>query len=79
MPDWDKRKFNRNWSTNYLDKKKILYVSHNNGAHLVVYSDHGLYDFWPGTGLWIHRDTYTKGRGIMNMMKDMDKRKGSEL
>lgn len=75
MPDWDKRKSNREWSTEYLRQHGFLFVSNNGGAHLVVYKDEQIYDFWPGTGLWIHRDTQKKGRGIKNMIKDMEKRK----
>lgn len=65
MPHWDKRQENREWTTNFLIENDIPFESHNKGAHLVI----GDYDFWPGTGLFIHRPSQEKGRGIRNLMK----------
>lgn len=46
----------------------------NGAAHLIVRTDHGIVDFWPGTGKWItrfnHPGTYRmQGRGADNLMR----------
>ena len=39
-----------------------------NGAHLIVQGRRSTIDFWPGTGLWIDRDTNTTGRGVQKLI-----------
>ncbi len=67
--DWkefkkDRKKSNTIWSTNYLKEKGIEFESKNNGAHLALKD----YDFWPATGLFIHKTTKEKGRGVKNLV-----------
>lgn len=61
----DKRKKNTNSSTLLLQSFGISFISKNNGAHLII----GNYDFWPSTGLFIHRKTQMKGRGIFRLVE----------
>lgn len=61
----ENRKRIRDWSTNYLKRNNIEFTSHNNGIHLKV----GDYDFWPSTGMFLHKKTRTKGRGVFKLVK----------
>lgn len=63
-----KRANNRDNSAALLTAKNIPFVSHNNGAHLIVASKIGVFDFWPGTGRWISRNTGSKGFGVKNLL-----------
>jgi hypothetical protein len=61
----EKRASNRESGARILTEAGIPYESKNGGAHLVVGER---YDYWPGTGLWIHRETRHKGRGIRGLI-----------
>ena len=63
-----KREFNRKNSPKVLKKNKIEYEDMNKGAHLLVARQ---VDFWPGTGLWICRDTKRRGRGVEKLVEFM--------
>lgn len=65
----DKRKSNTEWSTKYLIDNKIEFQSKNGGSHLVLKD----YDFYPSTGLFIHKTTKEKFRGIKNLIKRLKK------
>lgn len=54
-------------STKLLIKKGIKFESFNNGIHLKV----GNYDFYPSTGLYMHKKTKFKKYGIFNLLKDV--------
>jgi len=64
-----KRRANNASSTEILRKNGIEFVSKNNGAHLII----GQYNFWPSTGLFIHRKTNARGRGVFNLLKTLQK------
>ena len=61
----EKRAKNTLSSTQILKNNNIKFVSKNNGAHLIV----GDYDFYPSTGLFIHRKNKKRGRGVYNLIK----------
>ena len=63
-----KRATNRKESARLLTKRGIAFVVKNNGAHLIVQGRRSTIDFWPGTGLWIDRDTNTTGRGVQKLI-----------
>lgn len=63
-----KRATNRKESAKLLTKRGIAFVVKNNGAHLIVQGRISVIDFWPGTGLWIDRDTNTTGRGVQKLI-----------
>ena len=63
-----KRAVNRKESVKLLTKRGIAFVVKNNGAHLIVKGRRADIDFWPGTGLWIERDTGTTGRGVQKLI-----------
>jgi len=48
-----------------LKEKGIDFEFKNYGAHLIVQNR---VDFWPGTGLWIIRDSGVKFRGLDNLL-----------
>jgi hypothetical protein len=52
----------------YLRGKQLFFETHNDGAHLVVHTDLGLIDFWPGTGKFIPRDGRPQGVGLADLM-----------
>lgn len=65
----EKRKRNKKYSTQLLDKNKICYVSHKDGDHLIIRMNLKIIDFWPATGLFIDRETKKKQRGVKNLLK----------
>jgi len=62
-----RKKSNLEKSTQILIDKGIDFKSKNNGVHLIV----GEYNFWPSTGLFIHRRTDNPGRGIYNLLREL--------
>ena len=62
-----KRKNNREQSAAMLAEAGIEYASKNNGAHLIVESNLGKIDFWPGTGKWMCRSG-AYSRGVKNLI-----------
>lgn len=64
-----KRAQNRSFSAAKLSDEDIRFDERNDGAHLIVYaSDRKTVDFWPGTGLWKVRGSYTEGRGVFKLI-----------
>ena len=60
----EKRASNRQASVKILQDAGIDFIAHSD-SHLLVND----YDFWPGTGLFIHRKTKKRGRGVRNLIK----------
>ena len=48
----------------YLHSRGIAFDSKNYGAHLIVYGENVTVDYWPGTGLWIPRNTGLRKKGV---------------
>lgn len=63
-----KREANRASSPEMLTKADIRFQSRNGGAHLIIAHGDTFIDFWPGTGLWIPRDTKRKSRGVKKLI-----------
>lgn len=63
-----KRKANRESSTSLLKASSIEFESRNNGIHLIVRDADDIYDFWPGTGLWVKRGETRKYRGVRKLI-----------
>ena len=63
-----KRASNRQQGPKFLEKADILFISKNDGAHLIVEGNDCFIDFWPGTGTWIVR-TGKRGFGVRNLVK----------
>lgn len=59
---------NREHSPNILREFGFSFAVKNNGAHLVVQVALGTVDLWPGTGLWEHRETKLRGRGVFRLV-----------
>ncbi len=57
-------------STNLLLDSGIVFVSKNNGAHLIISAKNEIIDFWPSTGLWIVRSIKRKHRGVFNLIRN---------
>jgi uncharacterized membrane protein YsdA (DUF1294 family) len=49
-----------------LNERKVPYKKLS-AVHLWI----GSFDFWPSTGLFIHKKTKKRGRGIFNLLKAM--------
>lgn len=64
------RAHHREHSPNILREFGFSFAVKNNGAHLVVQVNLGTVDFWPGTGLWEHRETRRRGRGVFNLARE---------
>ena len=69
----EKRAFNRTSSTSII-KKWVL----QNGGILAGYTEAHLrvnnrFDFWPGTGKYLDRETNKYGRGVFNLIKELDR------
>jgi hypothetical protein len=59
---------NRARGFNALADAGYVFVVKNGAAHLIVDSDRGTIDFWPGTEKWSARATGERGRGIATLM-----------
>lgn len=53
-----------------LKRRGIVFTTHNEGAHLIVETNHGLVDYWPGTGKWKARDG-VRGHGLDGLVAYM--------
>lgn len=54
-----------------LNRRHIMFSTHNEGAHLIVETSHGLVDYWPGTGKWKARDG-VRGHGLDGLLAYME-------
>lgn len=45
----------------------------SNGIHYIIEKDDIVIDFWPSTGKYIYRKTKKTGRGVFNLLKEIDK------
>lgn len=66
----EKRQSNLEFSRKLLTKEGIKFEEKPNG-HFIV----GDYDFWATTGLYIHRETKKRGRGVFNLIKKIKNKK----
>lgn len=64
-----KRKSNQEWSTAELKRCGFRIQVFNGGVHIRVEKD---VDFWPSTGLWMHKGE--KRRGIKELVKFLQNR-----
>lgn len=69
-----KRAGNRDSSLSLLQAKGFEVQVKNAGAHIIV----GAYDFWPGTGLFISRRNQKRGRGVFNLIRNLEKEASNE-
>lgn len=65
----EKRSKNREDSAQMLLAAGVEFLSKNNGAHLIVTTKAGIFDFWPGTGLWKMRGATQTHRGVRKLLK----------
>jgi hypothetical protein len=65
-----RRAHNRAHSPDILKEFGFSFATKNNGAHIVVQVALGTVDFWPGTGLWEHRETRHRGRGVFKLVQE---------
>ncbi len=70
-----RRKKNRETSLKILTEVDVMINEKNDGAHLIVKTPRGgsIIDFWPGTGLYIVRKSGLRGRGVRNLIKEINK------
>ena len=64
----EKKRSNATGSLAILDENKITYKR--------LSLDHfrvGEFDFWPSTGLFIHLKTKWRGRGVFNLIRQLNK------
>lgn len=52
-----------------LENNNVEFEVKNNGCHLIVSTDIGLVDFWPGTELFEIRATKERDYGLDNLVK----------
>lgn len=68
-----KRNDNRDRSAKLLTERGIEFESKNLGAHLIVQSNKGIIDFWPGTGKWKARESDKFRRGVFELLRCIKK------
>lgn len=68
-----KRENNLESSTKMLRDAGVVFVSKNNGLHIVIQTGKGIINFWPSTGLWSHAGT--SNRGVKNLIEFIEKLK----
>lgn len=66
-----KRAANREASPEILARAGVAFESKNFGAHLIIEHGGRLVDFWPGTGLWIDRESRRRARGVKHLLKHL--------
>jgi len=52
-----------------LERMGLKVDRRNDGEHVIV--DGGLVDFWPGTGVWIFRESGSRGRGFAPLVDEL--------
>lgn len=67
-----KRLKNRIQTQKLLKNTGVKFTEHNNGAHLVITADEIVFDLWPGTGKYLNRNTKEYGRGVFNLLGEID-------
>lgn len=65
----DRKAAQRRQAEATLRKRGIDFESKNDGCHLIVQSEVGRIDFWPGTGLFEIKETMERDRGLQNLLK----------
>jgi|GEM_PF-6843923 len=73
---WKQDRQEKRWSNyasskNILIKEGIIFEEKDNG-HFTIYgpdSKEVWFDFWATTGLYIHRQTKTRGRGVRGLIR----------
>jgi len=68
----EKRASNREQSAQILRDAGVEFESKNLGAHLIVTAECGVFDFWPGTGLWQRRGDPKQSRGVHSLMRKIN-------
>jgi len=74
-PEGHKLKVTRNRASSkqHLIDNGVEFTEHNNGAHLIIRTDDGVINFWPGTGKWIDKRENCEGRctnrGVFELLK----------
>jgi hypothetical protein len=72
----EKRRNNREQSTNLLRARGVEFETKNAGAHLIVRAAGRVFDFWPGTGKYMERgDRPVNGRGVFELLKELKRKK----
>lgn len=67
----NRRLNNRDSSTAMLARKGYKFERFNDGNQLYLFENDC--DFWPSTGLFIFRKTGKRGRGVFNLLKELQK------
>jgi hypothetical protein len=67
-----KRRSNLDNSTKLLRERGITFDVYNNGVHLAIRSGERTWDFWPSTGKFIERKSKRSGRGVFNLLNQLD-------
>jgi hypothetical protein len=65
----DNMKSLKDTNTKILVDSGIIFISSNNGLHLIVEGCYGYIDFWPSTGKWIDRKTQESGIGAGKLLE----------
>lgn len=56
-----------------LELCKIPFVTTNEIHYIITTHEGIIIDFWPSTGKYIYRTTKKIGRGVFNLLKEIDK------
>jgi hypothetical protein len=64
-----RRAANRENSNCLLRDRGYQFEEKNGAAHLIVQTERGVVDFWPGTGKFAFRKGGYEGRGVFNLMQ----------
>lgn len=67
-----KKRSNLKSSTELLIERGIEFQSCNEGLQLVIRGAVHTWDFWPSTGKFVQRKTLKKGRGVFNLLKQIE-------
>ena len=67
------KQHNKENSTKLLQQRGIPFKICNDGLHLIIETKNSITDFWPSTGKWCIKNKKRVGRGIFNLLRELDK------
>lgn len=64
-----RNKMSKLTSTQLLVDLEVPFLSRNDGERLIVQAEDSLIDFYPSSGVWIHRSSKVKRLGVFRLLR----------
>ena len=66
----ERQRGHMHWAIQLLEESRFDYVKHTDEHYTVE----GIADFWPGTGTYMFRGAKWRGRGVKNLLRELERR-----